>query len=67
MVHYTNTTNPVDFPKSTASHFRMWVHNIWYENCREHDGYGQEPQPVAVYWRKYKWWLKREYQSRNKS
>jgi len=67
MVHYTNTTNPIDFPKSTASHFRMWVHNIWYENCREHEGYGQEPLPVAVYWRNYKWWLKREYQRINRS
>jgi hypothetical protein len=51
----------------SSSAFRLWVHNIWYENCREHEGYGQAPLPVAVYWRQYKWWLKREYQSRNKS
>jgi hypothetical protein len=64
MVHMTNTDNPVDFP--AGSSFRLWVQNIWYENCREHEGYGQTPLPAAVYWRQYKWWLKREYQQRNK-
>ena len=47
----------------SSSAFRLWVQNIWYENCREHEGYGQRPLPVDVYWRQYKWWLKREYQS----
>jgi hypothetical protein len=63
MVHMTNTDNPIDFPKTS---FRLWVQNIWYENCREHEGYGQAPLPAAVYWRQYKWWLKREFQQRNK-
>jgi hypothetical protein len=65
MVHYSNTNNPIDFPKATSSAFRLWVQNIWYENCREYEGYGQTPMPVAVYWNKYKWWLKREYQRKN--
>ena len=47
-----------------ATAFRLWVHNIWYENCREHEAYGLAPLPVTVYWRQYKWWLKREYQTR---
>ena len=50
-----------------ATAFRMWVMNIWHDNCVEHEAYGQAPLPVAVYWRNYKWWLKREYQHRNQS
>ena len=61
MIHYTNTKNPVDFPVVTSTAFRMWVQNIWHENCREHEAYGLETLPMSVYWRQYKWWLKREY------
>jgi len=60
-IHYTNTTNPIDFPVATSTAFRLWVQNIWHENCLEHEAYGQAPLPSAVYWRRYKWWLKREY------
>jgi hypothetical protein len=67
MVHMTNTDNPIDFPTITTTNFRLWVQHIWHENCREYEGYGQQPMPAAVYWRQYKWWLKREYQRINKS
>jgi len=61
--HYTNTDNPIDFP--VTSPFRLWVQLIWYENCKEYEGYGQTPMPADAYWRQYKWWLKREYQRIN--
>ena len=51
----------------TTSAFRLWVQNIWYENCTELEGYGQQPMPAPVYWSRYKWWLKREYQRINQS
>jgi len=50
----------------SATAFRLWVMNMWQDNCAEHEAYTQAPMPVAVYWRQYKWWLKREYQTRNK-
>ena len=61
MIHYTNTKNPVDFPVVTSTAFKLWVQNIWHENCREHEAYGLETLPMSVYWRQYKWWLNREY------
>lgn len=41
--------------------FRLWLHNIWVENCAEHDGFGELPYSMSEYWRRYKHWLRREY------
>jgi hypothetical protein len=46
----------------SASRFRLWVQDIWYQNCQEHLTYGEEPYKIAEYWNRYKFWLKREYQ-----
>lgn len=43
------------------SHFRRWVHDIWFRNCEEHLTYGEEPYKIQEYWGRYKYWLKREY------
>lgn len=41
--------------------FRLWLHQIWIENCSEHDGYGELPFTKQEYWNRYKYWLRREY------
>lgn len=46
-----------------SSDFRLWVNKMWYEHLLELDGYGQ---PITYtsqdYFKKYRFWLKREYQ-----
>lgn len=41
--------------------FRMWVQNIYIQNCEEHLIYNEDRYTMQQYWTKYKWWLKREY------
>lgn len=41
--------------------FRLWVQEIWLENCEEHLTYKENPYTIKQYWEKYKWWLRREY------
>ena len=54
-----------DLPSpQTASPFRMWVHNLWIENCEERLVYQQDPVTIQQYWNTYKWWIKREYRHR---
>jgi hypothetical protein len=43
------------------SNFRLWVENIWRENCRECSAWSDIELPLDVYFNRYKWWLKREY------
>lgn len=45
-----------------SSGFRAWLQNIWMENKDEHAEAGELAMPLAEYIRRYKWWLKREYQ-----
>lgn len=51
-------------PKETL--FRSWLRNIWLENCREHDDFGELPYTMAEYYQKYKYWLKREFRHQSK-
>ena len=44
-----------------ASAFRLWVNDIWHQNCEEHLTYGEDPYTIKQYWERYKYWLKREY------
>lgn len=48
----------------TVSPFRMWVQNLWIENCEERLVYQQDPVTIQQYWNTYKWWIKREYKHR---
>jgi hypothetical protein len=48
-----------------ASPFRKFLENIWRENCREHEEFGQLPYSLQEYWNRYKYWLKREYRHQN--
>lgn len=43
------------------SEFRRWVENIWRENCTECLAWREQEQPLAQYFSRYKWWLKREF------
>lgn len=44
--------------------FRQWCHEKWQEHQEELSGYGQPlPYTSREYFNKYRWWLKREYQS----
>jgi len=45
--------------------FRTWLTNLWRENCREHEEYGELPYSLQEYWARYKYWLKREYRHQN--
>ena len=47
------------------SNFRKWLDDIWRENCREYEDYGQLPYSLEEYWKRYKYWLKREYRHQN--
>lgn len=44
-----------------VSPFRMWVQNLWIDNCEERLVYKQNPVTQQQYWNTYKWWIKREY------
>jgi hypothetical protein len=37
------------------------------ENREERLTYGEEPATIKQYWERYKYWLKREYQHREKN
>ena len=41
--------------------FRNWIHNLWIDNCEEHNVFGEKKYTKAEYFQKYKWWLRREY------
>jgi hypothetical protein len=56
----TDLQNP-----QTVSPFRMWVQNLWIENCEERLVYKQDPVTIQQYWKTYKWWIKREYRHKH--
>lgn len=41
--------------------FRIWLNNIWMENKDEHMEFSELAMPLEEYFKRYKWWLKREY------
>ena len=51
-------TNPV-------SAFRLWVQDIWYQNCEEHLTYQENPYTIKEYWHRNKWFLKNLYRHQN--
>lgn len=44
-----------------TSKFRLWLQNIWFDNCDEHDSFGELPFTMEEYFNRYKYWLKREF------
>jgi hypothetical protein len=47
--------------------FRAWLQNIWLANADERKSFGFDPITLSEYFRRYKWWLKREYKFQRKS
>jgi hypothetical protein len=58
-----STANIVrNVPRNQASAFRHWVQQLWYEHVDEMESYQQElGHSSTEYFKKYKFWLKREF------
>lgn len=41
--------------------FRIWLENLWRDNCDERMSWGQPRFSLQEYFNQYKWWLRREY------
>ena len=41
--------------------FRVWLNEIWLQNCEERLLYNECTYKMQEYFSRYKWWLKREY------
>jgi hypothetical protein len=45
-----------------SSAFRLWVHQIWLENCEERQIWRTgDPMTAQEYFGKFRWWLRREW------
>ena len=49
-----------------TSNFRLWVENIWRENCQERQDWHDDNQTLAEYFARCKWWLRREFRFQSK-
>ena len=49
------------------SAFRAWVHQLWVDNCEEHDLFKMLKYSEKEYFQKYKWWLKREFKHQSRT
>jgi hypothetical protein len=61
---YEHVKNAVSYGESNmpkTSNFRLWVENIWRENCQERQDWHDDDQTLAEYFQRYKWYLRREY------
>jgi len=43
------------------ANFRLWVTNLYYENCDEKLLHHESPYTLSEYFQRFKYWLKREY------
>lgn len=50
----------MNFPR-TPTKFRNWINNLWVTNCEERFIVGEPRLDPKTYFKKYKWWLRREY------
>lgn len=48
----------------SSSHFRLWVHQLWLDNCEEHFIHAEPVLDQREYFQRYKYWLKREFRHR---
>jgi hypothetical protein len=56
-----NVSSAITDQINQVSRFRLWVNEVWRENCEERLTYQQDPATIKEYWNAYKYWLKREY------
>ena len=52
--------------KNNWSAFCSWAHQIWLQNCDEHDESHELRYTQQEYFKMYKYWLKREYKHQSK-
>lgn len=50
----------MSFPRIQTD-FRIWINNLWVINCEERLIAGEPKLDPKTYFKKYKWWLKREF------
>ena len=49
------------------SDFRLWINQMWYDHINELESYRQPINYTSNdYFKKYKYWLKREFQYQRK-
>lgn len=48
------------------SEFRMWVYNLYLDNREEREIFRDDLIDVQTYFKKYRWWLKREFAHQKK-
>ena len=48
------------------SPFRTWLQNIWMANADERSNMGFDRITLEEYFKRYKYWLKREYKHQQK-
>jgi hypothetical protein len=65
MTQHVNTAVLDPLLPQTASPFRMWVQNLWIENCEERRVYKEDTVTMQQYWKTYKWWIKSKYRTHN--
>lgn len=44
-----------------ASPFRAWLADLYLQNKEERSDFGFDPITIQEYFKRYKYWLKREY------
>lgn len=62
------STVPIDqiSPVKSVSKFKSWVHNLWVDNCEERLLFCDDRLTEQEYFRRFKWWLRREYRHQQK-
>jgi hypothetical protein len=45
----------------TNKTFKLWLYELWQDNCTELEEYHLQRYTLKEYYNKYKWWLRREY------
>ena len=43
------------------SFFRLWVQNMYLENCEEHDQFREPKLTLEEYWEQYKWYARAKF------
>jgi hypothetical protein len=47
--------------------FRSWLRILWAANAAERADFGFDPITLQEYFKRYKYWLKREYRHQEKA
>ena len=56
-----------DYQMVKDTSFRRWLHELWLQNCDEHEAYGQPKYSQEEYFQMYKYWFKREFKHQQRN